>query len=52
MFYCDCLACERAEKCKYKNKYQRLPREYYPGALSLCPKLNEVRKVVGFNDGT
>ena len=43
MMYCDCSSCERAEKCPYKNLYQRLPREYYKGALGLCPKLRLVQ---------
>lgn len=41
MMYCDCNWCEQSETCCHKNKYQRLPKEYYPGALSLCPKLQE-----------
>ena len=44
MLYCDCKACEKSENCPYKNLYQRLPREYYPGALGLCPKLKEAIK--------
>ena len=44
MLYCDCNACEKSENCPYKNLYQRLPREYYPGALGLCPKLKEAVK--------
>ena len=42
MMYCDCNACEQKDNCKYKDCYERLPREYYKGAKSLCPKLNAV----------
>ncbi len=44
MIFCDCNDCEIADNCKYKNNYNRLPREHYPGALSLCPKLSIVRQ--------
>lgn len=38
---CDCENCEKeiSEDCKYKGKYKRLPREFYIGALNLCPKI-------------
>ncbi len=42
MMYCDCNACEQKDNCKYKDNYLRLPKEYYKGAKSLCPKLNAV----------
>ena len=35
---CDCGKCEMADKCNYKDKYRRLPRELYRGALGLCPR--------------
>ena len=35
---CECWKCELADKCQYKDKYQRLPRTS-PGALGLCKKL-------------
>ncbi len=44
MFYCDCSACERKGKCDYENCYERLPKEYYKGAKSLCPKISENEK--------
>ena len=40
---CDCGKCERAGKCNYKDKYRRLPRELYKGALGLCPKIKNER---------
>lgn len=43
LMFCDCNACEKADKCPYKNRYQRLPRECAPGALGLCPKLKSIR---------
>ena len=36
---CDCSECEWADTCKFKDRYQRLPREIYKGVLSLCPKI-------------
>jgi hypothetical protein len=39
---CECWKCEKEETCKYKDKYQRLSRTS-PGALGLCPKLQEVK---------
>ena len=40
---CNCGSCERADKCNYKDKYQRLPRELYRGAMGLCPKIKNER---------
>lgn len=36
---CDCSKCDRADKCKYKGRFKRLPRELYIGAQSKCPKI-------------
>lgn len=36
---CECWKCEVAEECNVKDKYQRLPRGRYSGALGLCKKL-------------
>lgn len=36
---CDCMDCEIADTCNYKDKYQRLDRNIARGALSLCKKL-------------
>lgn len=38
---CCCSLCELAEKCVYIGRYQRLPRDLYPGALNKCAKLEE-----------
>lgn len=37
---CDCGICGRLN-CVYRDRYQRLPREYYPGALNKCPLLEK-----------
>lgn len=37
---CNCFVCELVVTCPYADRYQRLPREYYPGAMSLCKKIN------------
>ena len=34
---CNCYKCDLANKCPYKNKFQRLPRS--EGGLGLCKKL-------------
>lgn len=44
MIFCDCHDCEIADNCKYRNNYNRLPKEFYPGAKSLCPKLSVIRQ--------
>ena len=49
MLFCDCSNCENAPFCYFKDKYQRLPREFYPGALGLCPKLKS-REDTNHND--
>lgn len=41
MIFCDCHACERKDDCPHFNHYDRLPKEYFTGASSLCPKLKE-----------
>jgi hypothetical protein len=40
---CDCTKCDRQKDCDYKGQYKRLPREFYIGALNLCPKIRNVR---------
>lgn len=49
MMFCDCKACEYSKTCEHRGKYERLPREYYPGALSLCPKLKFVKEKTAEN---
>lgn len=44
--FCNCSKCERVENCIYKNKYQRLPSEFYNSALGLCPKLKGNKKAL------
>lgn len=34
---CTCSTCD-SEKCCWRNKFQRLPRAYFPGALERCPR--------------
>ncbi len=52
MMFCDCSSCEQVQKCPYKNLYVRLPREYYKGALGLCPKLKLIQNMKdGKNNG-
>lgn len=36
---CECWKCELSKTCNYRDRYQRLPRNRYPGALGLCKKL-------------
>lgn len=40
---CNCSKCDKKDTCNYKDKYQRLPREIYKGALGLCHKLKNER---------
>lgn len=45
--FCDCKSCSIGSKCKFYNKYERLPEQYYPGAKSMCPILKyelEIKK--------
>ena len=36
---CDCINCPDKDGCKYRHKFQRLPREH--GGLGLCPNLSQ-----------
>jgi len=36
---CECWKCKQRQECAYNEKYQRLPPDIAPGALGLCPKL-------------
>lgn len=38
---CDCINCSCKNDCKYRHKFQRLPREC--GGLGLCPNITETR---------
>ncbi|MDE6501325.1 MAG: hypothetical protein K2L10_04515 [Ruminococcus sp.] len=39
---CDCANCPQTNTCKYRHKFQRLPRKC--GGLGLCPNLPENKK--------
>lgn len=38
---CECWKCELADKCVYREKFQRHPREGGNGGLGKCAKLPE-----------
>lgn len=44
MMFCDCSACELESGCPVKNKYERLPPEYFPKAKGKCLKLEKARQ--------